>query len=159
MLNIFSFADLLPFIFVNIQRQVLAGFILEFSFHVDVVHSVPDILEDRVVGHEQVLPLEPLLDLVVLFVVCEVVYDGCEEVDLRQVEQRVVHVNTLLLQCDELVGVQHGDLLGFEELESVAGEQYVAEPVNLHPGVYILDSPRKKNPLNDLINLLQDMLC
>ena len=77
----------------------------------DVVHGAPDVLEDRLEGHVQVTDQEAVLhpgetfivvmflDLLLVFrVVLEEVNEAGQQVDLRQVEQGVVHVDPLLVQ-------------------------------------------------------------
>ncbi len=66
-----------------------------------MIHGIAHILEDGIVGHDHVLPLESLLDLTILGAAHEELDDAGQQVDLRQVEQGVVHVDPLLTQLDE----------------------------------------------------------
>ena len=45
----------------------------------------------------------------------KVVNDRRQEVDFGQVEQRVVHIDSLLLQGDELVGILARNFFGFQK--------------------------------------------
>ena len=67
-------------------------------------------LEDRLEAHEEVSELESLRDLLVVAGLGEEVDDAGEHVRLGQVEERVEHVDALLVQLDELVRVVLVDL-------------------------------------------------
>ncbi len=100
-----------PLVLVHVLRRVGHGQLLELALHVNVVDSVPDVLEDTLEAHEEVAEFESLLGLLVLGRVGKVVHDTCQQVGLRQVEKRVENVDPVVVQLDELVRVLFGDLV------------------------------------------------
>ncbi len=95
-----------------------------------MIHGITDILKDRVVGHDDVFPLETLLDLSVVGATDKEVDDAGQQVDLGQVEERVVNVDPLFAELDELVGVTLVNLFGSQKSKPMAGRQDVPEAVD-----------------------------
>ena len=91
--------------------------------------------------------------LLVILVSLEIVYEAGEQVDLRQVEQGVVDIDPLFIKLkrkvlhlfsaffmlsnlEEFVGIFGSDLFRLEELQAVAAEENVSEPVHLCRAIF-----------------------